>query len=77
MFEDGELFGEVAREEGQEGDYWEENVGYEGVGASAECGCEAGVCQCWLYLERGGYIDRRLTSVQQLLLARCRAARSC
>ena len=41
MFEDSELLREVAREEGQERDDWEDDVGYEGVGTGGKGCCEA------------------------------------
>lgn len=38
-FEDGEFFLEVAREEGEEGDGREEDIGYEGGGYCCESCC--------------------------------------
>ncbi len=40
-FEDGEFLGQVAREEGEERDYGQDDVADEGVGAGGECGGEA------------------------------------
>lgn len=40
MLENREFLVEVAREEGEEGDYGEDYVGYEGVGAGGEGGCD-------------------------------------
>tara|TARA_R110002003_G_scaffold104_9_gene8251 strand:+ start:5305 stop:5625 length:321 start_codon:yes stop_codon:yes gene_type:complete len=42
VFQDGEFLVEVAREEGQEGDDGQDDVGDERVGAGGECCGEAG-----------------------------------
>jgi hypothetical protein len=44
VLEDGELLVEVAREEGEQGDYGEDDVGHEGVGAGGKGRGEAGWC---------------------------------
>jgi hypothetical protein len=41
VLEDGELLVEVSTEEGEERYDGEDDVGYEGVCAGGECGCEA------------------------------------
>jgi hypothetical protein len=42
VFQDGEFLVEVAREEGQEGDDGQDDVGDEGISARGECCGEAG-----------------------------------
>jgi hypothetical protein len=44
VFEDGKLLVQVAREEGEERDDWQDDVGDERVGAGSEGGCETGIC---------------------------------